>query len=351
MNDMLGRLIISSSLMVQLCCTIAPAWGNAPSNNVLLVTPDEASESGRGFVFFPSRAMSTSINDRSLETIKPQSEKQGVSHPLIQSVITPIPVPEQEHRPSKPEPTPPPQESVIVEEDSNVNPPVPTETPPTPPVVAEEKLLSTETPVQRPTPQPASKINLYAGVGTAIVVGFSMPIGRGLNHRVEYSDGSAYINSQQNHGGSQFSERQLQQRLGLFVDWSIGTSPWSLTTGLTLNNQTYRLQAKTSDTIVINGNTSSFTGQVFSIDYSLPKLTPYIGLRYARQASHERGWDGFAEFGLILGALNADVKVSTNLYKTDQQKSDVQAEVNRIRKSIDKWGVIPNAILGLSYRY
>jgi hypothetical protein len=49
--------------------------------------------------------------------------------------------------------------------------------------------------------------------------------------------------------------------------------------------------------------------------------------------------------------LDADVDISKNLYTTDQQKNDVQAEVNTIRQSIYKWGVVPNALVGLSYRY
>lgn len=54
---------------------------------------------------------------------------------------------------------------------------------------------------------------------------------------------------------------------------------------------------------------------------------------------------------MVISKLDADVDVSQNLYATDQQKYDVQAEVNSIRKSIHQWGAVPNALVGLSFRY
>jgi hypothetical protein len=281
--------------------------------------------------------------------VSPSNDKAGSNNSLIQAVVTPVPQPTLAPKPASPEPVAAAPAPSIADEMVKVDPPSDAPAAPAPP--ANDKILQADSQNRMSAPERASKITAYAGAGTSVVVGLNMPSDGGLNYRVEYSDGFKSMGGQKTYGGGKYIESNTQQRLGLFVDWSPGQNNWAVTGGLTLNNQKYHFQGKPTDSITINGKASSFTGQVFNIDYSLPKVTPYLGMRYASQANHEKGWEGFAEVGLILAKLNAEADVSTNLYATDSQKTDVQAEVNAIRKSIYKWGVVPNALVGLSYRY
>ena len=268
---------------------------------------------------------------------------------LIQTVVTPVPQPTLAPKPASPEPVAAAPVPSIADEMVKVDPPSDTPAVPAPP--ANDKILQADSQNRMSAPEPASKISAYAGAGTSVVVGLNFPSDGGLNYRVEYSDGFKSAGGQKTYGGGKYIESNTQQRLGLFVDWSPFHNNLAVTGGVTLNNHHFRMQAKTSDSILINGTVSSFTGQVFNIDYSLPKVTPYVGVRYAFKANNDKGWEGFAELGAVISKLDADVDVSKNLHTTDQLKNDVQAEVNTIRKSIYKWGVVPNALLGLSYRY
>lgn len=268
---------------------------------------------------------------------------------LIQTVVTPVPLPTLAPKPATPEPVAAAPVPSIADEMVKVDPPSDKTAAPAP--QATDKILQTDSQNRMSATQRAAKITIYAGAGTSVVVGLNMPSDGGLNYRVEYSDGFKSVGASKTYGGGKYIESNTQQRLGLFVDWSPFHNNLAVTGGVTLNNHHFRMQAKTSDSILINGTASSFTGQVFNIDYSLPKVTPYVGVRYAFKANNDNGWEGFAELGAVISKLDADVKVSPNLYTTNQQKNDVQAEVNTIRKSIYKWGVVPNALVGLSYRY
>jgi len=82
-----------------------------------------------------------------------------------------------------------------------------------------------------------------------------------------------------------------------------------------------------------------------SIDYKLPTITPYVGVRYVHKAFNDKGWEGFGELGMLLGKLNATAVT------TSSDTASVQTEVDRIRKSIYQWSVVPKAVIGVSYKY
>ena len=338
------------ALLVLLVGTWGSARAEVDDNGNLIATPREAAMMERGFLFYPPRVVRKTGTDKpGSNLVSPGKVKPTNNNSLIQAVVTPVPQPLLEPKPATPENVAAAPVPSIAEEMVKVNPPSEAATAPAPP--ANDKILQADSQNRMSAPERASKISAYAGAGTSVVVGLNFPSDGGLNYRVEYSDGFKSVGASKTHGGGKYFETNTQQRLGLFVDWSPNQNNWALTGGVTLNNHHFRMQAKTSDSLLINGTASSFTGQVFNIDYSLPKVTPYVGVRYAYKANNEKGWEGFAEMGAVVSKLDADVDISKNLYTTDQQKNDVQAEVNTIRQSIYKWGVVPNALVGLSYRY
>ena len=337
-------------LIVQLCCTWVTAWAEMDENGNLIATPREAAMMERGFFLYPPRVVRKAGSDKpSSNLVIPGKIKSGTGTGLIQTVVTPVPQPTLAPKPASSEPVAAASAPSIADDMVKVEPPSDKPDAPAPP--ANVKILQADSQKRMSAPENSSKITAYAGAGTSVAVGLNIPGDKGLNYRVEYSDGFKGVGGQKTYGGGKYIESNTQQRLGLFVDWSPDQNNWAVTGGVTLNKHHFRMQAKTSDSLLINGTASSFTGQVFNIDYSLPKVTPYVGVRYAYRANNDKGWEGFAELGAVVSKLDADVDISKNLYTTDQQKNGVQAEVNTIRKSIYKWGVVPNALLGLSYRY
>ena len=334
--------------MLQLCCTWVPAWAEMDENGNLIATPREAAMMERGFLFYPPRVVRKAGTEKPSSQsalVSPSKDKSGSNNSLIQAVVTPVPQPTLAPKPASPEPVAAAPAPSIADEMVKVDPPSDAPAAPAPP--ANDKILQADSQKRMSAPERASKITAYAGSGTSVVVGLNMPSDGGLNYRVEYSDGFKSMGGQKTYGGGKYIESNTQQRLGLFVDWSPGQNNWAVTGGLTLNNHKFHFQSKTDAGIFINGK--AFTGESISIDYSLPILTPYVGVRYASKATNDKGWEGFAELGAVLSKLNADAHIIDSA--PGYAESDVRSEMDTIRKSIYKWGVVPNALVGLSYRY
>ena len=338
-------------VMVQLCCTWFPAWAEMDENGNLIATPREAAMMERGFLFYPPRVVRKAGSDKpSSNLVIPGKDKSGTGTGLIQTVVTPMPQPTLAPKPASPEPVAAAPVPSVADDMVKVEPP--RDQPDAPAAPSNDKILQADSQKRMSAPEHSSKITAYAGAGTSVAVGLNIPGDKGLNYRVEYSDGFKGVGGQKTYGGGKYIETNTQQRLGFFVDWSPGENNWAVTGGVTLNKQQFQFQAKPGSSMTIDGkNVPNFTGQSFSIDYSLPKLTPYLGVRYAHQAMDRKGWEGFAELGAVLAKLDGEARISPGIYPAPVTDSDVRAEVNTIRQAIYKWGVVPNALVGLSYRY
>ena len=334
------------ALLVLLVGTWASARAEVDDNGNLIATPREAAMMERGFLFYPPRVVRKAGNDNpSSNLVTPGKDKSVSNAGLIQAVVTPVPQPTLAPKPASPEPVAAAPVTSIADEMVKVDPPSDKPAAPAPP--ANEKILQADSQNRMSAPERASKITAYAGAGTSVVVGLNMPSEGGLNYRVEYSDGFKAVGGQKTYGGGKYIETNTQQRLGLFVDWSPFHNNWAVTGGVTLNNQKFHFRSKSDAGIFINGY--AFTGESISFDFRLPRLTPYVGVRYASQTHHENGWEGFAEVGAVLAKLDGEARIFDAL--PSYADSDVRSEMDTIRKSIYKWGVVPNALVGLSYRY
>lgn len=269
---------------------------------------------------------------------------------LIQTVVTPVPQPTLAPKPASSDLAVAAPVPSIPDEMVKLNPPSETPLASAPPAI--DKILQADSQNRMSAPVRDSEISVYAGAGTSMVLGLIIPSDGGLNYRLEYSEGYKPVGASTTYGGGKYIETNTQQRLGFFVDWSPADNNFLLTGGLTLNKQQFQFLAKPGSTMTINGKSvPNFTGQSFSIDYSLPKLTPYVGVRYAHQTTQNTGWEGFAEVGAVLAKLDGEARISDGISPHPIADSDVRAEINTIRQSIYKWGVVPNALVGLRYRY
>ena len=336
------RSCLSVLVAVHLACMGQLAWANeVDEDGKLIATPREAAMMERGFLFYPPRVV----------------RKPGDSKP-IKAVVTPVAAPTPLNAPSS-EPVPVVAEPVtkiaeptLAEEMVKVQAPVAEPEKAMPPTPAIDKIMITKPNKRLSGPALFEQLTAYAGAGTSAVVGLNLPQPNGQHVRVEYSDNFKSIDMRANDGGGRFNSSNVQQRLGLFVDWSPNQDNWFVTGGLTLNNHHFKLQSKAADVMTINGKSVVFTGETFNIDYSLPKITPYLGVRYVHKPFNNKGWEGYAELGLIVSKMDTVASVSQTLIDAGLvSDSDVQAEARAIRKSIYRWDVVPNALVGLSYRY
>ena len=180
-------------------------------------------------------------------------------------------------------------------------------------------------------PAQFAKSHAYVGAGTGITIGLSTPLAEGGSYRVEFSDSFKSPQANKSYGGSAYKTTHDEQHWGVYMDWSPYNDNWFVTGGVTLNNHRITVQTVADASL--------------SIDYKLPTITPYVGVRYVHKAFSDKGWEGFGEVGMFLGKLNATAVT------TSSDTASVQTEVDRIRKSIYQWSVVPKAVIGMSYKY
>ncbi len=312
-------------LVMLLWHAAAAAWAQATDEQGYpIATQREIEMMERGYLFYPPRAIR-----------KP---------PQAQAAPTPTPTPPVTAEVHTAPELKPPEQAIPV---------VPTPAPASELAslsMAGEKILQTHGHNRLASLPRFEKSAMYVGGGSSVVVGKTTPLPDGRKYRIEFSDGFMSVGGEKTLGGGQYNSSVTRQRLGLFLDWSPNQDHWYVTGGLTLNQHTLKLRAKPNSTVVIHGKSIEVGNGVLDIDYSLPKLTPYVGVRYVRKPYHDKGWEGFAEVGVVLAKLNADVTTSL-IGQNGLTESDVLAETDALRKSMYRWSVVPHAVVGMSYKY
>lgn len=311
--------------MALLLSASALAWANeADQAAPLVATPREAEMMDKGYLYYPPRAVrkpgvAKTPEPQALETVPAAPTPTVVTEPQAVPVVVAPPAP-------APEPAAKPAEPAV-------------------PAKAGDKILQTSPKNRLSLPAAFAKSTAYVGAGTGVTLGLSTPLPDGGAYRVEFSDGFKSPQANESHGGSAYRTTKDEQHLGVFMDWSPQNDNWFVTGGLTLNNHRIRVQTVAGGNLVINGSSVTTTANTLTIDYKLPAITPYVGVRYVHKAYNDRGWEGFGEVGMLLGKLNATA--TTTLSDTD----GVQTEIDNIRKSIYRWSVVPKVVVGLSYKY
>ena len=98
-------------------------------------------------------------------------------------------------------------------------------------------------------------------------------------------------------------------------------------------------------TVTANGT------EYFNADIKFPKVTPYIGIGWGHM-DKEPGWGFVGDVGVSFG--RAKVTIDTNVIERSGgliKRSDVDKETQQIKDGVGKIRVLPQATLGVSYRY
>ena len=133
-------------------------------------------------------------------------------------------------------------------------------------------------------------------------------------------------------------------RVGLFADYFPLGNSFRLTGGVTFNNVKIDLKSNfQGGTVDIGGTPVTVSNtDYFNVEVKFPKTTPYLGI----------GWghlDQVADLGVSIG--KAKVSIDTNLKDKGVTQADIDRETQELRDGVGKLRVLPQASLGVSYRY
>lgn len=191
----------------------------------------------------------------------------------------------------------------------------------------------------------------YAQVGLpGIGLGYAQALNDVVTLRGDFSTlGSRTKNGTQE--GINYEGKVKLSRWGLFADYFPLTNGFRLTGGATINEMSVKLRSNvTAGTALSVGNATVIADgtERFNVDVKFPKVTPYIGMGWGHM-DKEPGWGFVGDVGVSFG--RAKVTVDTNVAQRGVSQADIDRETQQIKDGVGKIRVLPQATLGVSYRY
>lgn len=148
--------------------------------------------------------------------------------------------------------------------------------------------------------------------------------------------------------GLDYSGRFNSRRVGGFVDYYPFDGRFRLTGGLTLNRSRAVLDGRGIQGTV-NGKPVDLRNETFQVRLDYPRATPYLGIGWATAPEHA-GLGFFADVGLLVGRFRTEAE-TTLVGKFGVTQADVDAEVARLRQSVNKLAVMPSVSVGVTYGF
>lgn len=197
--------------------------------------------------------------------------------------------------------------------------------------------------------------DIYGGVGfPGLTLGYAHTINPKLVLRGEFSGGlDASKDGKQN--GVDFTGKFKAQTIGGFADYFPLDNGFRITGGLTVNDTSFSLKSKsTAAGSTVNNKTVNLVGETFNVELKYPNLTPYIGIGYGFKPNSGKGWGFYGDVGVMIGKF--DTTISTSLIgkgtaPNQIQKSDVEAEGQKIADAVGKLSVLPKFSIGAKYTF
>jgi hypothetical protein len=203
--------------------------------------------------------------------------------------------------------------------------------------------------LKRELAQEAQAKRAYVGVGSRIAIGYSEKINEQLAVRAEISGLDSFEQSKYvNETNFQFKEKNLS--LGAYLDWFPTDSSFRLSAGVNINRMRTTLNGISGSNLNINGKQVSLGSDVYNVEFKFPTVTPYVGIGFGDFNNGDAGLHVYGDLGLMLGKYDAVAQTSL-VGNQGVTTSDVDKELNNLRKSLYKWNFIPTATVGLTYRF
>ena len=191
----------------------------------------------------------------------------------------------------------------------------------------------------------------YGSVGfPGVMAGYAHHLDDQVVVRADY----AALRSRQmdgNEDGIKYKGTAKFRRVGLFADYFPTGNGLRVTGGLTFNHMKVDLNSDFSSggsLDVGNANYVLPAGAYFNVRIKMPPVTPYVGVGWGHQGKRA-GWGLLVDLGVSIG--RAKVSVDTNLASMGVSQSDIDMETKQVRNGIGAIRVMPQATIGISYKY
>jgi hypothetical protein len=193
---------------------------------------------------------------------------------------------------------------------------------------------------------------VYTGAGfPGLMLGYAQAVSDLVTLRADVATlGSRSKNGNQE--GINYQGKLKSTRLGVFADYFPTGSDFRLTGGLTFNQMKVDLKSNfQAGQVVTIGNTTVVvpgSGYRFNVNIKMPAVTPYLGLGWGHK-DVAQGWGFVADLGASIG--QAKVDIDTNITDAGVSQADIDRETQELKDGVGKIRLIPQASIGLSYRY
>lgn len=194
----------------------------------------------------------------------------------------------------------------------------------------------------------------YASVGLpGAIVGYAHAVNQQLGLRVDAGTTGSFTRDR-TESGIPYRVKFKYNRIGLFGDYFPFGGRFRFTTGLTLNDAALTLNTRFDGTTPVTLNQTTIVPTAndrFDATVKIPRVTPYLGLGWGHQA-REAGLGFIADVGVSIG--RAKLSVHQNLldnYPGILTQNDIDVKTGELRDNVAKIRLLPQATVGLSYRY
>lgn len=192
----------------------------------------------------------------------------------------------------------------------------------------------------------------YLAVGLpGAVFGVAQPVGEHFGVRADYATlGSRGLDG--DHEGVNYRGDARYSRVGVFADWFPMAGSFRISAGATFNDGRVQLVALGDGSpITIGGTTyATTTGDRLDVKIQLPDVTPYLGIGWGHQSAQAPGWRVVVDLGASIGRATVDARASGPLLGQVSQ-ADLDAETRELRDGVGRIRAIPQATVGVSYRF
>ncbi|MDO5691369.1 MAG: autotransporter outer membrane beta-barrel domain-containing protein [Pseudomonadota bacterium] len=194
---------------------------------------------------------------------------------------------------------------------------------------------------------------VYGAVGlTGVTVGYAYPINDSFTVRGDITGGYGFKRNDRI-SGVDYSAKLAAHRVGAYGDWFPAGNQFRLTGGLAFNDNALKLRSRAAanSTTTINGKDVDLTGHYLNVDAEYPKVAPYIGIGWGHRKSDSKGWSFNADLGVMIGKYKLK-NIQQNIVGTQGvEQADLDAEIAKVQKDLNKLRVFPVLSVGVSYRF
>ncbi|MDO9234751.1 MAG: hypothetical protein Q7U28_01800 [Aquabacterium sp.] len=192
----------------------------------------------------------------------------------------------------------------------------------------------------------------YVSVGVpGVLVGYAYSVNEQLGLRADAGT-TGSIKKTDTASGLSFDATAKYNRVGIFGDYYPFSGGFRLTGGLTVNDASLKLKSRFDGVaaVTVNGKTvTPASSDYFNASLKFPSVLPYIGVGWGHQ-TRPAGLGLVADMGVSIG--KAKLRTDTNLVgQYGVVQADVDAKTTELDNAIGKITLLPQASVGLSYRY